>query len=151
MNAYRAAYELGVAQSRILDATNPYLPAELYTRRMMLAQCWRAGRLHDMPASFNRGSDRMTDENAPADLNEEVGKARDDLLQLMRRVRELYEEYGKLDPEQVDVDELGPAMNGAVAVAETIDRLANTQRALNEVYDVFDGAFQLGSRLRGRS
>lgn len=93
----------------------------------------------------------MTDENAPADLNEEVGKARDDLLQLMRRVRELYEEYGKLDPEQVDVDELGPAMNGAVAVAETIDRLADTQRALNEVYDVFDGAFQLGSRLRGRS
>jgi hypothetical protein len=52
VNAYRAAYELGVAQSRILGAKNPFLPAELHTRRMLLAQCWRAGRLHDMPASF---------------------------------------------------------------------------------------------------
>ena len=92
----------------------------------------------------------MTELNAPADLNEEVGKVRDDLRRLMRRVRELTEEYGDLDPEQVDVDELGPAMNGAVAVTETIDRLFDTQRALNAVNEVLDGAFQLGSRLRGR-
>ncbi|OUS97377.1 hypothetical protein [Rhodococcus sp. NCIMB 12038] len=93
----------------------------------------------------------MTDLNAPADLNVEVGNVRDDLRLLVRRVRELTEKYGDLDPEEVDVDELGPAMNGAVAVAETIDRLADTQRALNDVYDVLDGAFQLGSRLRSRS
>ncbi|CAG7642865.1 hypothetical protein SIM91_02955 [Rhodococcus opacus] len=92
----------------------------------------------------------MTDLNAPADLNEQVGNARDDLLALMRRVRELTEQYGDLDPEQVDVDELGPAMNGAVAVTETIDRLFDTTRALNTAYDVLDGAFGLGSRLRGR-
>jgi len=52
VNAYRSAYELGVAQSRTIGARNPYLPAELYTREMLLAQCWHAGRVHDMPASF---------------------------------------------------------------------------------------------------
>ncbi|MFE5708129.1 hypothetical protein [Rhodococcus koreensis] len=52
MNAYRAAYLDGVAQSRTIGARNPYLPAELYTRRMLLAQCWNAGRVHDMPESF---------------------------------------------------------------------------------------------------
>ncbi|MBV6763058.1 hypothetical protein [Rhodococcus opacus] len=52
MNEYRAAYLDGVAKSRTLGARNPYLPADLHTKRMMLAQCWRAGRLHDMPASF---------------------------------------------------------------------------------------------------
>lgn len=54
MNAYERAYRLGVAQSRVLGARNPWLPADLHTKRMMLAQCWRAGRLHDMPESFNR-------------------------------------------------------------------------------------------------
>lgn len=86
--------------------------------------------------------------NSPADLNEKVGKARDDLHRLMRRIRELTEAYDALDPEEVDVDELGPAMNGAVAVTETIDRLSDTQRALNTVNEVLEGAFQLGRTCR---
>ncbi|OUS97376.1 hypothetical protein [Rhodococcus sp. NCIMB 12038] len=52
MNAYQAAYELGVAQSRNLGARNPWLPAEPNTKRMILAQCWNKGRVHDMPESF---------------------------------------------------------------------------------------------------
>ncbi|QHE74515.1 MULTISPECIES: hypothetical protein [unclassified Rhodococcus (in: high G+C Gram-positive bacteria)] len=52
MNTYERAYRLGVAQSRTLGARNPFRPAKLHTREILLAQCWRAGRLHDMLASF---------------------------------------------------------------------------------------------------
>lgn len=52
---YRIAYLAGVAASRDLTARNPYLPAEIGTRRMRLAQVWHKGRLHDMPAAFRRG------------------------------------------------------------------------------------------------
>ncbi|MFE5708852.1 hypothetical protein [Rhodococcus koreensis] len=53
VNAFKAAYLDGVAKSRTLGARNPHTPAEPYTREMLLAQCWWAGRLHDMPESFN--------------------------------------------------------------------------------------------------
>lgn len=49
VNPFKAAYLAGVASSRVLGAKNPYAPAEPNTRRMMLAQCWLKGRLHDMP------------------------------------------------------------------------------------------------------
>ncbi|MBA8958190.1 hypothetical protein JOJ86_001481 [Rhodococcus percolatus] len=52
-NAYRVAYERGRAESRVIGAVNPYLPAEVGTPQMWLAQCWNRGRVADMPASFD--------------------------------------------------------------------------------------------------
>ena len=55
VNAFKAAYLDGVAKSRVIGARNPYLPAEPNTRRMLLAQCWNKGRVHDMPDAFRTG------------------------------------------------------------------------------------------------
>ena len=52
-NTYRAAYERGRAESRVIGAVNPYLPAEVGTPGMWLAQCWNRGRVADLPASFD--------------------------------------------------------------------------------------------------
>lgn len=54
-DSFRDAYLAGVAASRTPRAENPYLPADLNTRRMLLAKVWRKGRLHDLPDSFKRG------------------------------------------------------------------------------------------------
>lgn len=92
----------------------------------------------------------MSSSRTPADLNAEVAQVRDDLHRLLWCVQELTEEYGSLDPERVEVDDLGPAMDGAVALTGTIDRLSEVQRGLRRTDDVLDRALQLGSRLRNR-
>lgn len=88
---------------------------------------------------------------APADLDERVSAAREELFALAHKVRELAEAYGELDADLLDVDNLGDPITPAAARTEAIDSLSDVRLALNDAAEAFDVAMRHTSRLKERA
>lgn len=88
---------------------------------------------------------------APADLDDRVSAAREELFALARKVRELVEAYGELDADTLDVDNVGAQTTADAARTESIDALSDVRLALNDAAEAFDVAMRHTSRLKERA
>ncbi|MDT2009960.1 hypothetical protein FXW78_51365 [Rhodococcus opacus] len=87
---------------------------------------------------------------AAADLDEQLGTARDTLHALRRIVLDLAREYQALTALDLDTDKLGHPITAAEALNAARDALADVERALVMADDAADIAQRYTSRLKER-